>query len=158
LTQLVSSLKEQVNSEKIMNSPVLYTSPLPPEAQKALEQIQRKRDYNRSYYHSKVKPKRETERQELDSLRERCSQLEKTITQLHSQLHNPAESSTIRELKGQIQILTNKNFDLSQQISKLLQDNKTLQQALDIARQRNYELMIKRSDDILPNVQGLSFQ
>lgn len=138
-----------------MNSPV-STSPLPPDAQKALEQIQRKRDYNRSYYRSKVKPKRETERKELDFLRERCSQLEKMISQLNSQSHNPAESSTIRELKEQIRILTDKNYTLSQQISKLLQDNKTLQQALDIARQRNYELMLQRSDELLPNVQGLS--
>lgn len=132
-----------------MNSPLLYHTPLPPEAQKALEQVQRKREYNRSYYHSKVKPKKNNNKQELDSLRARCSQLEQIVVQLQGDTNNSNESLMIQELKEQIQILTDKNL-------KLTQDNKALQQALDIARQRNYDLMMQKCDTLLPNVQGLS--
>lgn len=122
--------------------------------QRFLQQMERKKEYNRSYYHSKVKPKRETEKQELDILRERCAQLEENIIQL--QTGQPQDSMLLAELKRKNQDLTSENLELSQYVSKLKQDNSALAKLLDAARQRNYELMMQKADELLPNVQNLT--
>ena len=108
-----------------------------PTIQKYIEQVERKRQYNRSYYHAKVKPKREVEREELEVYRKKCQEYENNEASTHSQLQKEIQN-------------------LSEQIQKYKQENKALRDALEMARQRNYELTIQRVDEFLPNVKGLT--
>lgn len=121
--------------------------------QKYIEQAQRKKEYNRAYYQAKVKPKRTTEKEELAILRQKCAELESYIASLES---NPKDNKIITELKNQTQILNDKISDLTQQNLKYQHDMSALKQALDAARQRNYELMMEKADHLLPSIQNLS--
>lgn len=125
-----------------------------PEIQKFIQQIEKKKEYNRSYYRTRVKPKRETEKYELELLREKCAKLESDIDRLQS--GKPEGSLLMEDLKKQNQNLTSENFKLTQQIFKLTRDNTMLTQLLETARQRNYELMMQRADDLLPSLQNLT--
>jgi chromosome segregation ATPase len=133
-----------------LNTQLLGTADL----QKYIKQIERKKEYNRSYYQSKVKPKRETDRQELEIFRERCAKLEAYISQLEND--QPKESIIISELKSQNQKLMSENLDLSQQFIKLNNDNMNLRQMLDACRKKTYELMMQKADYLLPNIQNLT--
>ena len=137
-----------------MDSPFYQSISRAADIQKYIQQIERKKQYNRDYYHSKVKPKRENQKQEIDVLRERNIILENYVKQTEGQ--SKEDPIIVNELKRQIQTLNDKNFDLNQQIDRLQHDNNTLRQALEVARQRNYELMMQKADDILPNIQNLT--
>ena len=115
------------------------------EVQKYINQIERKREYNRSYYHNKVKVKRETEKGELETLRERCFQLEKYIQQ-------PKSDSLFNELKEQNKLLSDQVSNLNRQIVELNNDNAYLRQMLDTSRKRHHELMMLKMDEILPKI------
>lgn len=122
--------------------------------QKFLQQSERKREYNKAYYQNKVKPKKEIQKHDLEYFRDRCAQLELELYQYqNSQMQ---ESPMIQHLERQNARLVNENNELTQQISNVAQDNSNLRKLLDAARQRIYELMMKKSADILPPLQGLS--
>jgi hypothetical protein len=112
--------------------------------QKYLQQAERKKEYNRSYYQNRVKPKKETAKQELELLRERCSSLELEILRLKNDQID--EDNAIH--------LINENSYLTDQVTRLTQDNENLRKLLEVARQRNYELMMKKPSIVLPQIQG----
>lgn len=122
--------------------------------QKFIQQIERKKEYNKSYYQNKTKIKRETEKQERELLKEKCTHLEANIVQLQNE--EPKTSSIIENLKKINQTLISENSELKQQLSRLNHDNVTLKQLLDASRQRNYELMMEKADYLLPNIQSLT--
>lgn len=124
------------------------------DVQKYLQQMERKKEYNRSYYQNKIKPKRETDKQELERVKEKCVQLEEHIVQLQNE--EPRTSTIIENLRKTNQNLTNENLELKQQVMKLKNDCVTIGQLLDAARQRNYELMMEKADHLLPNIQNLT--
>jgi len=109
---------------------------LTPDLEKYLRQAQKKRDYNKSYYQSKTKPKREQEKSELDLLRDRCALLE---TQSKSQ--------------DEYIELAQRYNDLLEQFNRIKEENGTLKQELEIARQRNYDLLMSKKDVLLPPLQ-----
>ena len=112
-----------------------------PEIRKYIDQVERKKQYNRDYYHSKVKPKRSAQKQELELYRQQC-------TEFKSQLEL-SESSSISQLNEEIR-------NLSELVQKYKSENNALIEALNVARQRNYEILIQKADDFLPNVKGIS--
>lgn len=129
-----------------MNDPSFNPNIDSVDIQKYIKQAERKKEYNKSYYQNKIKPKRETTKQELEILRERCEKLQ--ISLYHSQ------NSQIDE--ENFKNIMNENLYLNQQIIQLSQDNENLRKLLEVARQRNYELMMKKSLDILPPLHGVS--
>ena len=120
--------------------------------QKYIQQIEKKKEYNRSYYQNKIKPKRVNEKQELGDLRERYEQL---VSEMY-RLQNNQDSPLLENFKRQNQNLIDENLELKQRIIKLTQDNENINQLLDIARQRNYELMMKKSVDLLPPLKNIA--
>lgn len=125
-----------------------------PNVQKYIQQAERKKAYNRAYYQSTIKPKRETNKQEVEHLKEKCEQLEAHIYKLQNE--ETKYSTLMEDLRRSNQNLINENSDLKQQIIKLHHDQGTLRQSLEIARQRNYELMMEKADQLLPNVSNLT--
>lgn len=115
------------------------------EIQKYIQQAERKREYNKSYYQTKTKLKRETTKQELDFLRERCEKLEAELFKLQNNNYD-----------DNFRNLTNENSCLSEQVITLTQDNVNIRTLLEATRQRNLDLMMKKAADILPPVQNLS--
>lgn len=106
------------------------------DAQRAIEQVQRKREYNRAYYHSKIKPRKVEQKLGLEKLKEEN-------TELNLQL----------ELK-------NKDFDkqiiaLQEKIRLLQDENNNLISELEIYKEKNSELMMKMTMNLLPNLDGL---
>lgn len=122
--------------------------------QKYIQQVERKKEYNRSYYHTKIKPKRETEKNEIDTLKQKCAQLEAYIAQLQSGEHE--DPAIVVELKSKNQKLICENFELSQQIIKLTSDNAYLTNSLELTRKQRYNIMMEKSKDLLPRLQNLS--
>ena len=114
----------------------MSSSPLPgqltPELIKYAQQAERKREYNRWHYENKVKPKRQMEKSELELLRERCALLE---TQTRTQ-------------EEYLQLAERYN-DLLKLFDKSKEENASIKQVLEVSRQRNYELMIFKKDEIL---------
>lgn len=98
-------------------------STLTPEIEKYLQQRERKREYDKRYYQERTKPKKQQMKSELEILKDRCAMLE---AQLQS------EESYVE--------LADKYNDLYKQYMGLLTENKVLREAVDHARQRNYEL------------------
>ena len=122
--------------------------------QKFIQQSERKREYNKTYYQNRVKPKKEIQKHDLEYFRDRCSQLE---LELHQYQNNQIqESPMIEHLERQNTRIINENNELTQQISNVVNDNSNLRKLLDASRQRIYELMMKKSADILPPLQGMS--
>lgn len=122
--------------------------------QKFIQQAERKREYNKTYYQNRVKPKKEIQKHDLEYFRDRCAQLELELYQYqNSQVQ---ESPMIEHLERQNAKITNENNELNQQISNLINDNSNLRKLLDAARQRVYELMMKKSSDILPPLQNMT--
>jgi hypothetical protein len=115
-------------------------SPLPgqysPEILKCIQKEERKRQYNKQYYQNKIKPKKEMDKSELELLRERCSLLEK-----QSQTHEDY-------LK-----LAERYNDLLDQFERMKEDNAALKMALEVSRQRNYELIMSKRDETQNKVQ-----
>jgi hypothetical protein len=109
--------------------------------QKYIQQAERKKEYNRTYYQNRVKPKRENTRQELDAFRLRCEQLE--ISLVHLQNNQIDEEN--------LQRIIEENQQLHEQIIKLTQENESFKQLLELSRNKNYSLL-KRSIDILPPI------
>lgn len=108
------------------------------EINKCISQIQRKREYNRRYYQSKVKPQKEQEKKELQLLRERCVQLEQNKQGEH-----------VSYLMCQIQ-------DLTDRLRQFEQENASLKEALEVSRQRNYELLMNNAQQYLPKLEGMT--
>lgn len=108
------------------------------EINKCISQIKRKREYNRRYYQNKVKPQKEQEKKELQLLRKRCAQLE--------QNH---QGEQVNYLMHQVQ-------DLTDRLRQLEQENASLKEALEVSRQRNYELLINNAQQYLPNIEGMT--
>ena len=127
---------------------VAYPQPSPyilsPEVQKYIEQAEHKRQYNKDYYRSRVKPKKEEQKRELELLRERCAQLE-------SRIHAPAE---LIEARQEIVTLTERNSELLEKLHQYEKELLAVKQALEVTRQRNYELMSLKSDQLLPSLGG----
>lgn len=110
-------------------------SPLPgqysPEILKCVQQIEKKKEYNRLYYQNKVKPKKEMEKSELELLRERCTILEKQV----------------RTHEEYVQLAERYN-DLLDQFERMKEDNAALKKALEVSRQRNYELIMLKKEEV----------
>ena len=119
----------------------MSSSPLPgqltPEMVKAIQQLERKKDYNKQYYQHKTKPKIEADKSELTLLRERCALLEQQTRTQDEYLQ-----------------LAERYNDLLRQYDRLKEENAAVKQALDVARQRNYELMMLKKDEILSVAQN----
>lgn len=129
----------------------------PLDIQKCIQQVERKREYNKAYYHSKVKVKRENEKKEYDVLKEKYNKLENYIMQIETGMNKNSEKLLLlSEHEKQIKDLTNANLDLTQKLLQSQREIDVLQQSLEIARKRNYELIIKKSNELLPNIQNLS--
>ena len=122
--------------------------------QKFIQQSERKREYNKAYYQNRVKPKKEIQKHDLEYFRDRCAQLELELYQYQN--NQIQQSPMIEHLERQNARITNENNELTQQISNVAQDNSNLRKLLDASRQRVYELMMKKSADILPPLQGMS--
>uniref|UniRef100_A0A6C0IZM0 BZIP domain-containing protein n=1 Tax=viral metagenome TaxID=1070528 RepID=A0A6C0IZM0_9ZZZZ len=129
-------------------SPALLYSPKigPVDLNRHLEQIERKRQYNRDYYQKNVKPKKEREKQELDLLRARVAQLELQLD----------TSDEVSRYKREIVALSERNNDLTMKLHRLEQELLATKQALEVTRQRNFELLSIKADQILPSLEGLS--
>jgi len=130
----------------------------PQTVQRYVEQAQRKRNYNREYYHNKVKPKREQEKRELDQLRERNVQLETYIAQIqqNSQIVPDVSEERIKNLSKELDQVKEEKENLKKTITQLQRENNVLRESIEIARKRNYELMMERSDQLLPDLRGLT--
>ena len=63
---------------------------------KCVEQANKKRTYNRKYYHNKTKPKRDQEREDMVILKEKCQDDNEMV-------------QTIKDLKNEISILQKEN-------------------------------------------------
>ena len=122
--------------------------------QKFIQQSERKREYNKTYYQNRVKPKKEIQKHDLEYFRDRCAQLELELYQYQN--NQVQESPMIEHLERQNVKIINENNELNQQISNLINDNTNLRKLLDASRQRVYELMMKKSADILPPVHNVS--
>jgi glucan phosphorylase len=129
-------------------SPALFYSPKigPVDLTRHLEQIERKRQYNRDYYQKNVKPKKEREKQELDLLRARVAQLELQLD----------TSDEVSRYQREIVALSERNNDLTMKLHRLEQELLATKQALEVTRQRNFELLSIKADQILPSLEGLS--
>jgi hypothetical protein len=121
--------------------------------QKFIQQAERKREYNKTYYQNRVKPKKEIQKHDLEYFRDRCTQLELELYQYQN--NQIKESPMIEHLERQNIKMINENNELNQQISDLIKDNTNLRKLLEASRQRVYELMMKKSADILPSLQGM---
>jgi len=108
------------------------------EMNKCLLQVQRKRDYNRRYYESKIKPQKLSQKRELEMLRERCAQLEQNQNQ---------------DVFAKI---THQSEALLEKINQLEQETQMLREMLELSRQRNYELLMNNADQYLPKLQNSS--
>ena len=108
----------------------------PAELQRFVDQIQRKRTYNRKYYHERVKPKREKEKQELDHFRQ-CN---------------------VDESIEEITRLRQENEKLMLSIAQLQEELATLKETLDITRKRNYDLMMEKADHLIPKLGTISLR
>lgn len=142
-----------ISLDPVVSTPVyspgsLIYSPAvgPVDLNKYVAQIERKRQYNREYYHKNVKPKKEQERQEIELLRLRIAQLEQ---QLES-------SDEVSRYQIEITKLSARNNDLIEKLHHLEQELLATKQALEVSRQRNFELMAIKADQILPNLEGVS--
>lgn len=105
-------------------------------------QIERKRQYNRDYYHRNVKPKKEQQKQELEQLRERVAQLD--------------ISNELANCQREISRLTAQNQELTTRLRRQEQELLATRQALEVSRQRNFQLMSIKADQILPDLEGLT--
>lgn len=139
---------EQSRAHTQLSSPPLLYSPSlgPVDLNRYVEQIERKRQYNREYYHKNVKPKKEHQKAELDLLRERVAELE---TQLDT-------SDEVARCHREIASLTERNNELIQKLHRYEQEFLSTKQALEMSRQRIFDLMSIKADQILPNLDGLS--
>lgn len=107
---------------------------------KYIQQVERKREYNRQYYRSKVKPQKEIQKQELEQLREQNTELQsKLIT-----------SEEIESMRLQISTLSRENQELSAKLHRTEQELAVVKKALEVARHRNYELLMQKADEFLP--------
>lgn len=118
------------------------------EIQRYITQVQNKREYNRRYYQERTKTKRETEKQELQRLREVCSQLQ-------SQLDIATQNNN-SEYEEILSRLLRKNDELQFLLDRANEEKVALSNALEVARQRNYQLMMVKADSILPKVKTVS--
>ena len=122
------------------------------ETEKALDQIHRKREYNKKYYRQRTKPKKEQEKQLIDQYRERIEQLEKYANDVSDYFKNNDLSKTREEvtnLRSEIKELSDYNVALAR-------ENETLREALDSSRGRIYDLMMQRSKHLIPELSVLS--
>jgi len=121
-------------------------SPSPEEVARYISQMQNKRDYNRKYYQERTKIKRETEKQELERLRATCSDLQNQLA---------ANTETrVQECQIQVSRLLEENVALQTRLEQVEAENITLSNALQVARQKNYDLIMLKADDILPRLKG----
>jgi hypothetical protein len=120
-------------------SPHIFTgNPKETEITKCFQQVQRKREYNRKYYQTKVKPQKEKEKNELQQLRERCAQLE--------------QNNMEKQYEQKMAKMVYQTQNLLDQNHQLEQENRALREALEISRQRNYELLLNNAEQYLPNI------
>ncbi len=121
----------------------MSTSPqsgqLTPDVLKYIQQAERKREYNKQNYQNRVKPKREMEKAELSLLRDRCMLLE-------------SQTKTQEEYV----FLAERYNDLLKQFDRLKEENAAVKQALEVSRQRNFELMMLKKDEIISSAQNKS--
>lgn len=102
---------------------------------KYIQQVERKREYNRQYYRSKIKPQKEIQKQELEQLREQN-------TELQGRLVSNEELDALKQ----------ENRDLLNKLQRAEQELIAVKKALEVARQRNYELLMQKADEILPSL------
>lgn len=125
------------------SSPLLYSSSVGPvDLNRYVEQIERKREYNRKYYQNNIKPKKQHQKQELELLREKIAQLD--------------VSDEVARYRREIALLTERNNELLNKLHQHEQESLAIKQALEMSRQRNFELMSIKVDHILPNLEGLT--
>lgn len=118
----------------------------PEEIHRYISQIQKKRERNRQYYHEVTKVKKETQKQELERLRETCRQLQAQLTS--------TTDCRFADYEDRIDRLMQENGELKVRLEKLQAENTTLSTNLQIARQKNYELLMAKAEDILPKVRN----
>lgn len=114
--------------------------------QKYVDQAERKKEYNKAYYQNKVKPKKEIQKHDLEYFKDRCSQLELELFHYRNNSNQQSQNSK----------LINDNNELNQQLAIMIKDNSNLRKLLDATRQRVYELMMMKSDEILPPIQNIT--
>jgi len=114
------------------------------EVENALRQLERKRTYNRNYYHKRVKPKRNQEKNELDILRKRCSELENFI-----------KSTNIADREYYEKIIDSQQLEIDSMkitIEKLVNDNTILYNSLEDAQSKLHNLMMEKTNELLPQL------
>jgi hypothetical protein len=127
----------------------------PEQIEKYVQQVERKRQYNREYYHTKIKTKRESQQEELLRLRQDCQALQSRLEMVQQYVHQEVTASFEDKVIGlteENQLLAADNEKLIRRGNQLERDNKLLQASLDHARKQVYDLMMEKADDILPRV------
>ena len=127
----------------------------PEQIEKCIQQAERKRQYNRDYYHTRIKTKRESEQEELIRLRQECQALQihlERVQQFVQEQTRASFESEIVSLTEANELLAADNDKLNRKVVQLDRDNKLLQAMVDHSRKQVYDLMMEKADDILPRV------
>ncbi|MEM3858046.1 MAG: hypothetical protein QW478_01425 [Candidatus Micrarchaeaceae archaeon] len=106
--------------------------------QKLAKQLEKKREYNKKYYHNNVKPKREQEKKELEELRKIKNNgppPDKSVDKVKEKLYSIYGNLSDDELIEKIE------YD-----RELIKENEALKIALNNARTNNYKLMVQISE------------
>lgn len=125
------------------------------EIDRCIQQAQRKKEYNRQYYHNRVKVKRESEQQELIQLRQDYQNLQNHLKAVQQVIYDQVQAdfeADLESLSDENATLLAENERLTKIVANLQRDNKLMQSQVEHARKQLYDMMMEKADDILPRV------